>query len=135
MEKHVSIWQLWIGSMSDTQKPHGSGTFTLLGEVSESEDGVAGPGLCAALSARALCGLKLVKDGWTPAPLHEESRDFLFPGGACVHLRRESCEVSYDTHEAVSEAMKSMTICGFKVADKDAKITISMSDLEALLKR
>jgi hypothetical protein len=31
--------------------------------------------------------------------------------------------------------MKSMTICGFKVADKDAKITISMSDLEALLKR
>lgn len=133
--EHVSIWSLWVGSLSEVKKPQGSGSFTLLGEASETEAGSMGPGLRAALSARALCGLKLSKDGWRPAPLGDEPHDFLMPGGACVHLRRESCEVSGDAEAAVSDAMRSVTVCGYKGERPNQLVMLTMSDLEALLKR
>lgn len=135
-EQHAEIWHLWAGSATDHEihqtKNH---PYTVGADLSDPGTDALMDQIRDALAKRAICALDFdyQRKSWKPVKSSENSRDFLFPGGLCVHMRRECGATIEDVECRVTEILASFNK-GLKKGSDETRLSLSISDLEALLR-
>lgn len=131
--KHVEIWSLWIGKLTETQ-PTGGRYVIGAGLAPTDTDTTMRTQIHAVLAAAAVCGLTYDKNAWKPVTVRSELRDFLLPNGLCVHMRAERAEVVTDVASEVRDAVPRMALAAPPKLNEQI-VTMTLADLEALVSR
>ena len=134
-EQYAEIWYLWAGNIADMES---AASYRRDVGAAISDPGRGDPMMDQirdALAARAICALTIdaQRKRWKPVKLNDNSRDFLMPGGMCIHMRRECAATIDDVAAKVNSILERAGIDATKKYGNDC-LSLTMSELEELLR-